>query len=631
MESGSQAVAIGAIGSPSTRQGRGATRFARLLVGWLVGWTAGLLLGLAVASPAQAQSVRVGAEGAVGIERSTEAGSRPASLPAVEPAAPLGRYAKLLDEVPGRPLTIEEARSRLAAGDFQRSTAAVPNLGNRAPPRWMHLEIDNPGATPLAYRIYVAEGWTDRVDGWLFAPDGASSHWQAGDDRSPSHFLRMGLGFAFDAQLPAGRSELFVRADSIDSAALALRLIPQSASGELEGAAQHWLGLVHGFLLALVATYGLLWLALRETNLLRYVAYVGAYLYMHLAYSGLAAREVWPDSPAVARFAILIGMTLFSSAGLWFARGFLGLAEFAPKVDRVVAWTVRVALAAMLACVLANSAASAVDLAFGYIMLFTFVMVGLGVLAVRHGREQAPVFLAATLLSMAGALVTTLAVMGRLPFSALTFRAVEVGVMLEASIWALALGLRLRRQQEDRARALELARHDPLTGLYNRRGFLEQALAVYATSTRSARPLAVVMLDIDHFKRINDVHGHDAGDRTLVAVAEQLRSACRLGDVVARWGGEEFVMLLPDTPGDSAHALAERLREVFAGTVVALGDGGSTSFTASFGVAVPGDVTSLEDMLRASDAALYAAKDAGRNRVVSAAPGRRPSLATGGG
>ncbi|HEY4066871.1 MAG TPA: diguanylate cyclase, partial [Burkholderiaceae bacterium] len=564
------------------------------------------------------------ARGAVGIERAAEAGGRAsAATAATEPAdagEPLGRYAQLLDESPGHPLTIEAARAALAAGEFKRSTAAVPNLGNRAPPRWMHLDIDNPGAAPLAYRLYVAEGWADRLDVWLYVPGdgaGATNHWLAGDDRSPARFLRMGLGFAFDAVLPPGRSELFVRADSIDSVALSLRLVPLAETGALEGAAQQWLGLVHGFLLALVATYGLLWLALREPALLRYVAYVGSYLGMHLAYSGLAARDVWPESPAVARFAILIGMTLFSSAGLWFARGFLGLAEFAPKVDRVVAWTVRAALAAMAACVLANAAASAVDLAFAYIMGFTVVMVGLGILAVRHGRDQARIFLAATLLSMAGAFVTTLAVMGRLPFSTLTFRAVEVGVMVEASVWALALGLRLRREQEDRARALELARHDPLTGLYNRRGFFEHALPVYSTSMRRARPLAIVMIDIDHFKRINDRHGHDAGDRTLTAVAEQLRGACRLGDVIARWGGEEFVMLLPETTGERAHALAERLRQILAGTELAFGDGGSTRFTASFGVAVRSETTTLEEVLLASDAALYAAKHAGRDCVVS--------------
>ena len=599
-------------------------RRARALALALAACTAGLLLAVVAPSAAAIEGVQVGPQGAAGIDQAVASASRDATA-SHDPAAPLGRYARLLDESPGQPLGFAQARARLAAGAFEPSAAAVPNLGNRAPPRWLHLDIHNFGAVELAYRIYVAEGWTDKLDVWLVTPGGQIRYWQAGDDRSPARYLRMGLGFAFDAQLAPGRSELFVRADSIDSAALALRLIPQSATGELEGANQHWLGLVHGFLLALVATYGLLWLALREANLLRYVAYVGAYLGMHLAYSGLAARAIWPETPVVARFAILVGMTLFSSAGLWFGRGFLGLAEFAPRVDRAVAWLVRLALAGMLACVLADSAVAAVELAFGYIMLFTFVMVGLGVLALRRGREQAAIFLVATVLSMAGALVTTLAVMGRLPFSALTFRAVEVGVMVEAAIWALALGLRLRRQQQDRAQALELARHDPLTSLLNRRGFLEHALPVHSTSMRSTRPLAVVMIDIDHFKRINDLHGHDAGDRTLVAVADQLRIACRRGDVVARWGGEEFVMLLPETTGERAHALAERLREVFAGTVVPLGDGSTTGFTASFGVAVRTETSSLEDVIRASDGALYAAKGAGRDRVVSQA---RPSRDT---
>jgi len=173
-------------------------------------------------------------------------------------------------------------------------------------------------------------------------------------------------------------------------------------------------------------------------------------------------------------------------------------------------------------------------------------------------------------------------------------------------------------QQVDRAQALELARRDPLTGLYNRRGFLEQALPVYSTAMRRRRPLSVVMLDIDRFKLINDLHGHDAGDRTLVIAADMLRNACRLGDVVARWGGEEFVMLLPETQGDQAHKLAERLRESFARTKVALENGAEASFTASFGVAVRGESMDFEALLRESDAALYAAKHAGRDRVVSA-------------
>jgi diguanylate cyclase (GGDEF)-like protein len=264
-----------------------------------------------------------------------------------------------------------------------------------------------------------------------------------------------------------------------------------------------------------------------------------------------------------------------------------------------------------------------VHLAFAFITLFTFSMVGLGAFSLHHRREQAGIFLAATLISMVGTLVTTMAVMGLLPFNKLNFRAVEAGVMLEAAIWALALGLRLRRQREDGVRALELAQRDPLTGLHNRRGFLEQALPVFATAARNARPVSAVVIDIDHFKRINDRHGHAGGDRTLVDVAERIRNACRSGDIVARWGGEEFVMLLPETDSAQACALAERLREAFAEAPVRVGEdvgeGEAVTITASFGVAVREGPMSLDQLLQAADSALYRAKDAGRDCVVCSA------------
>jgi diguanylate cyclase (GGDEF)-like protein len=567
-----------------------------------------LLLALLPLAPARAEGVVALPEGVVAVEAS-----------GALITGPLGRHTQLLDETPGAPLTLDAARARLAEGGFRPSAAEVPNLGNAAPPRWMHLVVDSPGNAPLAYRLYAAEGWVDRIDVWLVAPGRADQHWAAGDERSPGRYLRVGLGFGFDVQLPPGRSEVFVRADSVDAAAMSLRLIPIDRAAALEGETQHWMGLVHGFLLALVATYGLLWLALRDRNHLRYVGYVGAYLCMHIAYSGIGPQVAWPESPGVGRFAILSGMVLFSAAGLSFGRSFLGLAEFAPRVDRAVAWGLRLALLGMAACIAANAQLAAVSLAFGFITLFTFSMVGLGALAVRHGRPQSGVFVAATLISMVGTLVTTLSVMGVLPFNKLTFRAVEAGVMLEAAIWALALGLRLRRQHEDGLRAQELAQRDPLTGLHNRRGFLELALPVFATAARSARPVSAVVIDIDHFKRINDRHGHAGGDLTLVDVAERIRNACRTGDIVARWGGEEFVMLLPETDSAQACALAERLRESFAQSPVPLDEGHAVPITASFGVAVREGPMSLDQLLQAADTALYRAKDAGRDRVMCSA------------
>jgi two-component system, sensor histidine kinase LadS len=585
--------------------------------GFCTRFAAALLLATAATQPTLAQQVRLGAEGVVGIETPPTSASpgSPATLTLADPTGPLGRYALLLDEVPGQALTLKEAQSRLAAGDFVRSAVDIPNIGNRAPPRWLHLAIDNARGVAGEYRIYVAEGWTDRVDAWLMNAGGQYLHWQGGDERSPSRDLRSGLGFAFDATLPPGASELFVRVDSIDSVALAPRIVALADAGQLEGAAQHWLGLVHGFLLALVVTYGLLWLSLRETSLLRYVAYVASYLFMHLAYSGIAAHAMWPDSPAVGRFAILVGMTLFASSGIGFAREFLCVAGWSTRLDTALAWLVRLALVTMAACVLANAQGPAVSFAFAYIMLFTMLMVALGILGVRHRQDQARMFLLASLISMIGAMVARLAVMGKLPFNAVTFRAIEIGVMVEASIWALALGLRLRRDREGRVHAQQLAQHDPLTALLNRRGFLDHALPALSAASAEARTLAVIMLDIDHFKAINDRYGHDAGDRTLVAVADRLRALAPTDSVVARWGGEEFVILLSATTQAQALAVAETLRIALADITIVKSDGGEISLTVSLGVALSGPATTLEDLLRQADDSLYKAKQAGRNRT----------------
>lgn len=152
---------------------------------------------------------------------------------------------------------------------------------------------------------------------------------------------------------------------------------------------------------------------------------------------------------------------------------------------------------------------------------------------------------------------------------------------------------------------------DPLTGLGNRRG-LEAQLAQWQ---RQSRPFAVVALDIDHFKQVNDTYGHEFGDRVLQYLARQMGDCSRPSDLLCRSGGEEFLMLLPDTGLEAARQVAERLRIRMAGTCC----DDCPSVTVSAGVAHwPGTATNLEEVLKRADAALYRAKREGRNRVVAA-------------
>lgn len=172
------------------------------------------------------------------------------------------------------------------------------------------------------------------------------------------------------------------------------------------------------------------------------------------------------------------------------------------------------------------------------------------------------------------------------------------------------------RLKESREALQRLATEDPLTGLFNRRHFLDLAHAEVRRSHRYGRPLAVVMLDLDHFKNVNDSHGHAAGDAVLVEVAKRIGGELRLNDQLGRLGGEEFALLLPESAEDAAFNVSERVREVIAASPVAFGEL-MIPVTVSLGVAVATSTdTSIEGVLVRADRALYKAKSEGRNRTV---------------
>ena len=163
-----------------------------------------------------------------------------------------------------------------------------------------------------------------------------------------------------------------------------------------------------------------------------------------------------------------------------------------------------------------------------------------------------------------------------------------------------------------------LAMEDALTGLPNRRAVL-QALARHCSAAqRNARPLTVLLLDIDHFKQVNDQYGHPAGDEVLRRIAQTIRQRLRAQDMAGRFGGEEFLVLLPDTTPEGGLALAEALREEVAATAITIGDK-VLHVTASVGLYGAGVCTpdhNSDLLVRGADAALYAAKEGGRNRTV---------------
>lgn len=245
-------------------------------------------------------------------------------------------------------------------------------------------------------------------------------------------------------------------------------------------------------------------------------------------------------------------------------------------------------------------------------MLYFFVCAILALLAFNDFTgtfEQAPLFALAPLKPSGAPLVGWLTVQ------------VMLAAILIALVYVCMAAISRWVERENLYR--EMASTDGLTRLTNRRSFIERGESELARVQRSplgmVSGLACIMIDLDHFKKINDTWGHQAGDAVLVAASALMVESARQYDEVGRYGGEEFAILLPGVKEEGAAIVAERIREKIAATPINI-NGNKISISASFGVACyPAlGINSLNDLLKAADAALYQAKESGRNRVVVA-------------
>lgn len=191
-------------------------------------------------------------------------------------------------------------------------------------------------------------------------------------------------------------------------------------------------------------------------------------------------------------------------------------------------------------------------------------------------------------------------------------------IMLLAVTVSTSFSFLVMQRRRSEARFQHIAMYDGLTELYNRRAFVESAGRELSRARRAGSPTAALMIDLDHFKRVNDEHGHAAGDRVLVDFAERLRATMRTADVPGRYGGEEFCVLLPGASLEEACMAAERIRAaVSAAPLGGLARGVTVSVGAT---ATPRSDCTLDELLARADSALYGAKRSGRDRIAVSAP-----------
>ncbi len=539
----------------------------------------------------------------------------PLTLTEISPSQPLGLHAAYMKE-PAAPLTIEQVIESQAADAFVQGESQILSFGIGAKPAWIHLSIANKSSDAASRQLFVENSWLDQVDVYFIKENRPIEKYQAGDALAFNDRSIHGRFFSFYHGFDPGITDIYLRVATPDPMVVPVFLLSPDQVTSREIGQGYSYGFLYGYLLALLAYNLFIYFGLSYKRHLLYGCFIAAFVLLNIAYTGHGYVWFWSEFPAWQEWVIPIFMLVYGIAGLTFAKDFLDTRTCFPRVHKNVNRMSGLFVVLLLLSLYADSQLYALLVAFTFVILFSSTMIFLGAIALRSGHRYSRYFLFASIASMIGTALTCLSVWGFIPFSDWTFRAVELGMMIDATLLSLALAHQFRAIQTEHRLAEQLAAKDSLTGLNNRRAFIEKGQLVWSMAQRTKRELSVIILDLDHFKSINDRYGHAAGDAALVAVSKVLSDSARDVDVVARWGGEEFLLLLPETRLASALVMAERLRNAIENIRVPV-QGAGLSFTASFGVAHKADHQNLDELISEADRYLYMAKESGRNRICS--------------
>ncbi|MEO8159844.1 MAG: diguanylate cyclase [Arenimonas sp.] len=497
------------------------------------------------------------------------------------------------------------ARPQPTAG-FRPVPAEGLKIGFSKSAWWVRIKLANTQAQERQVVLRQSYPLMDYVTLWAPLPDGSWKQVRTGDRRNFDTREFAHQDFLFTLSLPASsRQSYYLRFASSGPIDIALSLYePHALVGALSEE-QLAYGAYFGGFLVLVLYNFFIFLVVRDRAFFYYLLYAISYGLYFSVFNGLSFQYLWPNNPAWANMSLLVLLSCTLLFGLQFTRKFLDSKLHSPRIDR-------------FAIVLQAGAVVCFVLSFFLpystliqpLALLTVVVTGtimtLGTIGLVKGYRPARYFMIAWGLLLLGVLMNLLKTFGVLPHNMLTQNGFQVGSLCEMVLLSLALASRVSEMQK-------LSRTDALTKLFNRRFFDERVAFEFERAHRYKTPLSLLVADIDHFKEFNDTFGHNRGDEVLRTVARQLLEGVRSQDIVCRYGGEEFALILPGTDSAQAAQIAEGLR-----TTIEKAGRSDGQITISVGVASPGDVAmnNVADLFSAADNALYAAKAGGRNRVV---------------
>ena len=551
-------------------------------------------------------------------------------LPGQFDAVPVGPYAEVLEDAGGE-LRLADVASRR---DFVALGRAVPNFGYSYSAFWLRFNLprDTAALPMLALEIRFPSIDFIELNVPYRAADGLEYRVQRGGDQLPwgvrevkhrNHVFRI-------STMELADTPVYLRVQTQSVLTVPAYLWRPEALIAADRDSQLGFGLFYGLVLALAMYNLMLFVLVRDRVYLYYVLYATAFCAFLFSFDGLAFQYLWPGSVWWANHALATALSLTLSFGTLFAGTFLDLARNSPRANRAL---LAISLAGALLAFFAASgwlisygeilrALSALGFAAAAIATYAAVRVSLA------GFRPARFFLLAWGALLVFIVLATLRNFALVPTGFATIYGLHIGFALDVLLLSFALADRInmlkqetvvaRAETRERELAMEqlrhLAQHDPLTGLPNRASMQQRLSLAIEFAKRNRKKLAVMLVDMDDFKHINDSRGHPVGDRALTVIAGRLRSSVRASDTVARYGGDEFVVLAGelDRAEDAAH-IAEKIADMV--SVPLAVDGALENVGCSIGISLfPDDAQDSESLIERADRAMYAAKAAKKRR-----------------
>jgi len=530
----------------------------------------------------------------------------------------LGEYVTSFEDT-SPSLSALEALNKYQQGHGSRQTQEYLTFGINADPAWLILPISNSSMTSINKRVSIETSWLDSVDIYLFSNNKMVFNVNLGDGNIFTEKPINSRYLEVDIDFPTKESYLILRVETPDPMVVPLYIRSKEARFVAFNAESFRYGIIYGAIIALMFYNLFLGLSLKSNPNLFYSLYMFAFLCMNISYTGYGFSWLWSDNTEFQKWANPIFMASHIITGLLFSVNFISLKQHFPKLHKSIFIIIVVIVTTLGVGVSISNHVMVISLAFVYMLIFTLFIILLGVIARISKVPAANYFLSATILGASGGLITCMTVWGLIQYNTHAYMAIEYGMVLEATLLSLALADKFNRLRVEKNLALDLANIDPLTTLNNRRALYDYSNGLVLKTTPNQDNISIIMMDIDDFKETNDLYGHEIGDEVLKGVASTLKHMTREHDFLARWGGEEFISILPNTTLNDAVIIAERYREAISQNKFDIGNKVITN-SISLGVASSHfdevNLQQLQQTIKVADEQLYRAKDSGKNTVL---------------